>query len=321
MGLSSAHKSQLPRWSPWTLERGINLAAGVAGILPAAAPFLLSNPPWSSGAWDIKTVLVWQLLALVLLGALYIGLHAYKKLHRYAESVYFTHYVNHRVRDYVAAVNRGRSADFPRTLEDIADAASVCFSLLVGKRCRCSIKEVDAKQRIETVARDSYSASGSSTGPDHTLKENTDFENLWYGKNGCARYFLGADLKSLWRAHNYRNSSFKALGEPHNIMVKGLTLHTFWPLPYNSTIVWPIRFIPDGVEWPPHDGNVSKDVELWGFLCIDCKSRNAFAGQHAPEVGAAIADALAILFESGSLRADEIEEKKRDRPASQTVPS
>lgn len=300
---------QLPRWQPWTIERVLAIGGSIAGILA----LLISYFNLDHANEDVQTkIFVGELsfLSIGLIGYLYVT--NYKKLHRYAQSVFYVHYIVHSVRDEIASMEAGQRVDLEELIQDIVDATSNCFSLLTAKRCRCCVQEIKPNQDVVTLVRDRITSTQSPNTGNHNISENTDFSNLWYGRNGCPRFFLSRNLVALWRAGKYRNSSFEAYGEPTTMSVLGLTFVTKWTLPYKATIVWPIRYIPDGCKWPvlnerdlaaiPQD----KRPFVWGFLSIDCKSKNTFDNLHAPELGAAIADAIFAVLHAARMNAQRL---------------
>jgi len=136
----------------------------------------------------------------------------------------------------------------------------------------------------------------------HKLDENTDFYNLWYPtRTGYLRVYRCNNLVSIYKKGQYKNSSFKTHGKP--IIKKILWLPFLkkvikWTLPYKSTIVFPIRYVFD-FTLSEDDRNIATNTKhwvYWGFLCIDCKSRNVFDPIYTPELGAAFADLLYTLF-------------------------
>ncbi len=245
---------------------------------------------------------------MVLFLSAYIVFKEIKNVDRYAQTIFYAHLVNHILRDYLAELQRGHRPDPKNILVEVLDSIATCFSIVVGKRCRCSVKQLSADFQLSTVCRDTMSRTqhGDSSDIQHSLVENTDFDSIWYAKNGCFRRFQCNDLKKLWRENKYRNSSFKTYGEPESISTLGVTFVRNWNLPYKSTIVWPIRFVPDYKIWPPTSASEGQSAradnapkvpqELWGFLCVDCNSRGVFDSTYCPELGAAFADALYTLF-------------------------
>lgn len=297
------YKDQLPRHSKITWERVINFFGSSASVI-ALYLFFSTGPDLTS---DQKYIVGLSYLFFIILILLtYILFKETSKRHRYAQAVYHIHFVNHTIRDYLADLKLGKEVQLSTTLEDIVDAISFCFSIIEGRRCRCSIKEVKSGNRpiIQTAARDSLSKTSSrDTGKyTHYIDENTDFSNLWNGTNGNVRYFRGVKLKDMWDNGDYENSSFKAYNSPKRNRILIFSWVSEWNLPYNCTMVWPIRYIPDYSFWPPDGGasntqdDASKKPHIWGYLCVDTDKSKAFGSQNAAELGALFADALYTLF-------------------------
>jgi len=298
------YEMQLPKLRAWNLERYIALFSSLCGILSIFLYFFDANTiPLS-----VREFIFVSYLALIpILLLLYIFFKERKKLHRYSQSVFYMHFVNHVIRDYLKTLSSGDKQNFEETLLEILDAISNCYSILTGKRCRACIKELKNDLSLITVARDSHSRKNyhGTSKTDHPLEGNTDFYRLWYGTEGCYRYFLSNNIASMYTADDYKNTSFADYGKPL-VWSKIITFVQKWPLPYKSTIVLPIRFIPDYNQWPPlrppkehkkvMETESAKNPHFLGFLCIDSNSKNVFDEVHAPELGAAFSDALYTLF-------------------------
>lgn len=300
---SSKYESQLPKKRSVSVSSVFSYSAGGASILG----FLSSNYIFPhSGIALAHTIFLLVLVFSILL-------HTYardrRKLHRYAQAVFYIHYVNHIIRDSLAHAKEDNFKLSQETLQLTVNAIANCFSILTGKQCRCSIKELNDDFSINTVVRDNVSKKRihehHDTKTSHHLEENTDFKNLWYSIYGCSRYFLANDLIKFWKIHKYENSSFKLVTFPKRSNFCSFTWVSNWKLPYRSTLVLPIRFF--SVFDPPAQQEISakkktKKTEFdhwnfWGFLCIDCNSRNIFDQEFAPELGAAFADTLYIFHE------------------------
>jgi hypothetical protein len=240
-------------------------------------------------------IFVLEITALCLGLIIYVFVTSKKKLHRYAQAVYYLHYTNHLIRDEIAGMDTGKSATTDAVLQDIVDALANCFSIITGRRCRCCIQEILPQGNVSTVVRDTITSKQSANTDSHNIEDSTAFSNIWYGKNGCPRFFISRNLVKLWSSGQYRNSSFRTYGEPETMNFLGISFVRKWTLPYRATIVWPIRYVPEGSRWPvlkPLDLPVEKRPFVWGFLCVDCGSRNTFDATYGPELGASFADAI-----------------------------
>jgi hypothetical protein len=292
------YRDQLPRRQHMTAERVITFWGSVASIV---ALWLVFFPPVDWSSYTKSTILA-LLVFIIAFGLLFLILtRLLSKPHRYAQAVYYTHYVNHIVRDFISDVQSGRPADLKATLDDVADAVAACFSVITAKRCRCVIKEVTPERYVVSVARDAVSKVGGRRAEpeDHPLENNSDFSDLWYGRNGCLRYFFCNNLLWMFKTHRYRNTSFDSYGEPIVRSVLGWSWVANWHLPYRATIIWPIRHISNYEYWPPAKGHgppPDQAPHIWGFLCVDCNSRYVFDERYAPELGAGFSDALYTMF-------------------------
>lgn len=288
------YADQLPRPPRWNSDRLLALASVICGAISVAALFF----SWEAVTNDAKVLFYIIFLTMIICAmTAYILLREFKKPYRYADTVYYSHMVNHTIRDFLGLLHAGKSPSLPQHLTEILSNISTCYTLITGHRCRCSLKELTSDFTIETQARDQSSGRHFSEARRvvHKLSDNSDFEALWYGKDGCQRFFLCNNLPARWRDGRYHNSSFVIYGQPK----KGPLLKVYnWRLPYKSALVLPIRFVPDYRFWPPAEAEEacpSAGTEresmprFWGFLCVDAPSSNAFEADRCPEIGAAFA--------------------------------
>lgn len=220
----------------------------------------------------------------------------------------------------------GRDA-FISILEQALDSISEMLTFSIGKKCSVSFKEikrtspeppapqnshskkkkkkkkVDASKEtideettttIITLARDRGSRQTrintlerGAPSP-HAVENNTDFHQLFSKiDNMGSSFFACNDLKKLWCQNGYSNSSFLIYGEPTFIPLLEYKYITRWPLPYKSTMVFPVRYDPkDKTKIPRH----------CGFLCFDSPHKNAFNLDKMPDIGASFADLFYIFI-------------------------
>jgi hypothetical protein len=297
---------QLPVFQPWTVERLLAIVGSLAGIIALIITFLKLDRLND----DVQTFILLVEISLLCVGLLiYLYVTSRKKLHRYAQATFFVHYVNHIIRDQIASLEAGKKSDLKELLQDIVDAVANCYSILTARRCRCCIQEITPQRNVVTIVRDSITStqSANTDSKPHNIEANTDFESIWYGRDGCPRYFISRNLVKLWRTNQYRNSSFQVYGQPKTMSFLGMTFVTRWTLPYKATIVWPIRYVPEEARWPtlnldslPSD----KRPFVWGFLCVDSGARNSFESIYGPELGAAFADVIFSLLHAARIIAE-----------------
>lgn len=193
------------------------------------------------------------------------------------------------------------------TIEEILTIYSDVYSIITATTCRLSIKLIDFGEidfiNIEamttenvsageniyvfTLARDSLStrenknadAKRESEKLDRLI-ENTDFLSLWDLTHDDTGFFHSADLR---REKDYQSSSLSfwrtKQENPRSVAIKD------WPLPYRSTIVWPIR------QEPRAELGLA-DYDTVGFLAVDSPMPGAFdIGTNAP-IGTILANGL-----------------------------
>ncbi|HMG81026.1 MAG TPA: hypothetical protein VK591_20245 [Xanthobacteraceae bacterium] len=284
---------------------------GLIGSIAGIAALIVTFGKLDHLNEDVQTkIFVFELSLVVVLLFGYIAVISFKKLHRFAQAVFYIHYINHIVRDEIASMEAGEPIDLKEVLQDIVDAAANCFSLLSGKRCRCQIHEIDPHQNVFVLVRDRMTqTTRPETEPPYHIADNTDFSSLWYGSNGCPRFFLSRNIVDLWSKNKYKSTAFQTFGDPETISLMGITFVTKWTLPFRSAMVVPIRYVPESSDWPAlNEANLSRMSSedrpfVWGFFSVDSKSRRSFDMQHAPELAAAIADATFTLLHFARMNA------------------
>jgi hypothetical protein len=191
-------KNQLPKFSPWTAERAINLLGAVAGIVG----LILVFTKYDDLTKDEKSLVVFTYLVVIILILLaWIYSLTRKRLDKYAQTLFYIHFVNHIIRDHLADLSDDRkAASLTEILRDCVDAIATCYSIITGRMCRVSIKEIKnlSQGQIITAMRDTISAKrAAGDDGEHFISENTDFENIWTAREGCSRYFRSNNLTGL----------------------------------------------------------------------------------------------------------------------------
>jgi hypothetical protein len=196
----------------------------------------------------------------------------------------------HFLRNTIAELPQMNEAQLISNLERILGDIANVFTMVTRTHCRACIKVLVAAPNtppemfrdrklllhhlmVRTYARDPASATIQFDESADYVEMNTDFTQVF--KNPKQRYFFSNDLKKDLLANQYKNSHI-----PDNYEIKSKP----WPLDYSSTMVWPIQkmMYSDGEPTPA----------VFGFLCVDSRSRNVFKEAYDFHLGAAIADAL-----------------------------
>jgi hypothetical protein len=195
---------------------------------------------------------------------------------RLAAQATHLHQVFHRLRD-AAALKVLHGSDnldhFLSVFGYATDEIAQCFTGMTGKVCRVSVKQVIDQGNGEPAVVD-LSRSGTTPvrkTPD-PIEDNTDFKELMVGTRS---YFLCNDITQLKAQGGYENS--------HTAEGRAL--------PYNSTLVWPVR---KTLDQPPQVGGleaVSDWQDIIAYLCVDSLETDLFVESDI-WVGAAIADAM-----------------------------
>ncbi|NHQ59731.1 hypothetical protein G9409_03855 [Chlorobium sp. BLA1] len=285
--LQTKFEAQLPKLPHFSFERIFHYVAGLASIIALVAPLLFSDTKTRSYLYIIFLTII---VLILLTSLIYLKR---KRLNRYAQSLIFTHYVNHVIRDAIQEV--AVTKIMPLTVS-LLDAIATCFSVIIGERCRACLVELKPDYELKVTARDGITkVTNKKKVKKHFLEGNTDFSDLWYARNGRSRYFLSNDLPKLWLQHKYVNSSFEEIDQPEVFSFFSFRTVVKWNLPYKSALVLPIRYIS---SFAPPETTLQRDDHwnYWGFLCVDCNSKRVFDENYCPELGGAFADALFTLF-------------------------
>ena len=282
----------------------------ISWIVAAISLFtLLGKFIWGTKTSDaLITAVSVSIILLVLTGlTIFRELNTLRK-EKYVSISPYLHRALHLIRDLESYLDMLNPDDYGNSKEKsmkqiqtvlckILDEVVKIFSLLTGTPCRAAIKTIyrhEGKLYIFTFARDSDSQVANRDEDKIRLRENRDSleENedldLLYQKFGPKnRRFFCNDLT---KRRNYRTSSYKTYGNPTTELTPGPVNSIFdqkeWPLPYKSTIVWPIQ--------QKESGDIL-DLELQAciaFVGVDSPSRNVFVEKWDAHLGAAISDAL-----------------------------
>lgn len=187
-------------------------------------------------------------------------------------------------------------------IEEILTIYSDVYSIITATKCRLSIKLIDFGEigsmtaeelnrgeniYVFTLARDSASTRENKNADAKRenekldqLIENTDFLSLWDLTHDDTGFFHSADLRS---EKDYKSSSLSfwrtKQENPGSVAIRD------WPLPYRSTLVWPIRQEPRGEL-----GIVEYDTV--GFLAVDSPTPGAFDLETNAPIGTMLANGL-----------------------------
>lgn len=155
--IQARYEDQLPKKERLSFDRFFGYCAGAASIAGlVAAPFIVTD----QGVLSYLFMGFLSILVIVLI--IHAVLVEKRKLHRYAQSVFYYHFAQHLVRDFLAELSAAHSVDPEKTTEKILDAIANCFTITSGKNCRASVVELSEKCELSVVARDSMSSIKSS---------------------------------------------------------------------------------------------------------------------------------------------------------------
>jgi hypothetical protein len=188
------------------------------------------------------------------------------------------------------------------SIEEILNVYSNIYSIITATKCRLSIKMVDFGDiglfssseanigehiYVFTLARDTSSTRENKNADLKREKEkldqlikNTDFLSLWDMEHDDTGFFHSPDLRAEKEYESSSLTFWRTKQEnPGSVAIKD------WPLPYRSTIVWPIR------QEPRSDLGL-EGYDTVGFLAVDSPMPCAFdIGTNAP-IGTILANGL-----------------------------
>lgn len=285
--LHARFENQLPKPNKLTFESLFGYVAGLASIVGLiAAPFVTQTTS------AVEVIYLTSLSGLVAALIIYAFLLNRRKLHRYAQSVIYIHFVNHVVRDCLRTPG---DTKLKEVCVSLLGAIASCYSILTAKNCRAFIVELGPSRELEVYASDPISTAmdkrqfGTSR-----ISDNSPFNDLWFGKNGYSRYFLSNNLPRRWKRRQFESSAFQHFGSPEVRSVLGFEYVANWQAPFRSILILPIRCITE--YKPPTDDKQHGHWDYWGFLCVDCNTKNVFDSRYSPELGGAFADAIYTLM-------------------------
>ncbi|MCL1939827.1 MAG: hypothetical protein FWG04_04105 [Desulfovibrionaceae bacterium] len=317
--MAEYHSLDSANWFTRTFNPS-NIFVAITSLSSIFGFLLVIKIPFSD---DAKLFALFLIILIVVLLA-YIYYYHITKPYKYAICSSYMHQVNHILRDHLAKVEEAfksgslnrktEGENFISTMEQCLTITANMFDVLTGRRCGVAYKQLildDKHPRpyLKTVARDyrtrDHRKYTAEEGTIHCIDDNTDFYDLFFGKNQCSNYFFENNLPKLWKKglnpsnRPYKNSSFKlAQKEPELYQWGdhlGLQLLKSWPLQYKSAMVFPIRF-GSVLRFPPHDEPHAHPMKYSGFLCIDCGSKNVFNDRLQIDLGAALADLFYIFI-------------------------
>lgn len=275
------------------LLRGLTIAGSTVSILVLVYwPTIVQT----TGEWlyaIFLNILVW-------LSVGYIAQLHFRKTPRYARAIGHIHFVLDAIRDVLATL-RVLALDPDKDpekmeeivtdqLSDILTAIATAFSIVTGHNCAVCVKEVRGDE-VRTIARDIFS---SATRRRIDVKKNIEGQKIddATGAQSVIRqtinhgsYYLGNDLPRLYKKGLYKNPG------QHGDK---------WMLPYSSTLMVPIRYVPKHQRTPRVTDEPDQTV-IWGLLCIDAPSRKCFRNSIDPDLAMAFADALFSMFSQAAL--------------------
>lgn len=259
---------------------------------------------WSYDQTFRETVLLiaFSLYFLILLLFLLLFTISYSRKARYSEATKCIHDALHIARDAYHYLDWCISPERPEVhyqkqlfcsyITNLLTAVSKAFTLVTGTNCRASLKVIGQNQDntlfVTTLARDQVSSHQCQEKDDreatkHLVSKNTDFHLITQGE---LNYFFH---NNLCKYDNYQNTSIDDY--TRNMSSKK------WPLPYKSTIVWPIRYKRKSDE---HDLGKDRQEDMYGFLTVDSSSRDVFSERYDVEMGAAVADSMFSVLDTYS---------------------
>jgi hypothetical protein len=184
---------------------------------------------------------------------------------------------------------------FSDSMQGICDETANLFSLLSGTNCRAAVKvpAFDTTGTGEawavTVARDTNSAQANrqmdasrEKGRTDRIGLNEDFSLLFDEGRPDQGYYCCNNMPAKFASGDLKSTSVEVFRKAARDAGKKDKVHHY-PLPYRSTMVWPVRFI----------GEVTR---FHAFLAVDSESRRVFYETWDSKLGGSIAQQANISF-------------------------
>lgn len=291
-----------------------NLVARLADLIAILTAVGVLGSPFFAFPTDYHSVIL--ALYLCVVNIVLIGYVLYlraTKPHRYLGAISNIHSVNSNVRDWLAKLHtRARKhtlrsddfdTDFRQKTSEILGHIADAFTHICGRRCSVCFKEMRPACGTETighlkvVARDPQSATVRGLRDDrqkpHEIEKDTPCHSI-YTDDKYLQFYGCNDVPTSWFRKVYKSPNRELENEvPEIIEIFGVPILKKWPLSYRSCLVVPVRLIfpsePNSTQAPKW--------QLYGFLCIDCNSRNIFNFRKMWRLAASFADALYVYFD------------------------
>ncbi|WP_156092604.1 hypothetical protein [Rhodovibrio salinarum] len=268
----------------------VGAVGGVAGVLPLFSASQAINEIVQSAALAI--------IAIAALGAFGVREVTFLKRRRVANTVNEQRAASETLRDlstYLDNVltdhHEGRSLSYREqdwAVEEfcgLLDYYSRMFSTITSTRCRATIKLIFVENHelyVYALARDKISSHEMSTRDERRLElrhdrleDNEDFKKLFLPDFADSGFYLNNYLPYM---NSYESSSLTFWQE-----IEGD--NSEWPLPYRSTVVWPIR--------QDQRRSIGEDESLCiGFLAVDSDSTGVFDQRWTVPIGKTLANSL-----------------------------
>jgi hypothetical protein len=200
----------------------------------------------------------------------------HRRAARLADQSKQIHKVFHVLRD-ASAIKLGDDAHdnldhFLNVFGYAAEEVATCFTGITGVACRITIKQViDPGDGVPSVVDLARSPGTPVSRTPEPIGDNTDFKELLVGSSS---YFKCNNIAELLERGEYENTHVR----------RGR-------LPYNSTIVWPIRKTLGRPPAVKRFKSISNWQDLIAYLCVDSAEADVFTESDV-WIGAAMADAM-----------------------------
>ena len=253
--------------------------------------------------WYVFILIVYLGISIV---SNFIQHYYYGRKARYAEASLIFHPICHIVRDAMYNVHKIDEDDLKQTLEQVLTAFASGFEIIIGAKVRACIKKLEydneeellkaenTERRCEYIYVRNYAHSPGNWS--EKVKLNYPYDKDRLSHNSAFRelltmkrmYYIESNIPKAYKDHRYQSTSFMRYGEKQD---------STWPLPYRSTILWPIRKLVGEKYGLPEDSAIP-DHRVRGFLCIDSWEKNVWWDRYDSQIGAAVADLIFILMDA-----------------------
>lgn len=287
----------------------VNILSIVFGVIGTCAALYVGTLPNEQKA-DAANLLLIVLVLFLVVWVMGREFHLARK-QKYANASHSVYHLTSKFRELneyllecLASAQQGKVVSikdvqkrFSDSLQDVCDETVRLFSMVTGTNCRAAVKvpAFDSGDEsicwAETIARDTNSAMSNKQldamrARDRVdlIVDNEDFFILFDDATPDIGYYIHNNLPKRFKSGELKTTSVRvykdAAAAGGRRMKEGQ-----YPLPYRSTMVWPIR-----------SGDTETIPRFHAFFAVDSESRRVFYETWDSKIGGSIAEQATVSF-------------------------